>query len=69
MLTSAGVTDGSFGFAVHVPTGLEVWIESSTDLVNWQIEAKTIATTSPLFWRDAPAATDLARFYRVTLLP
>jgi hypothetical protein len=68
-LANAAVAAGAFQFAVTVPQGLHVLIESSPDLREWTLEAAIEATAAPTVWTDPQGTASPERFYRTRLRP
>ncbi len=64
-LTSAGVSDGSFGFGISGPVGLAVDVESSSDLSNWEIVGSCVLVGGTNSF-VSPAPPSGALFFRAS---
>lgn len=63
------VSNGLFSFTVSVVPGLPYLIESSTNLLNWEVILVTNATTMEFVYYEAASASRPYRFYRVAQPP
>jgi hypothetical protein len=63
-LLSVGVTDGQFRMELAAQIGAHYSIESSTNLLDWEVLETFIATNSPVLWSDADSTNHVLRFYR-----
>ena len=62
------ITTNGLGFNVQAPLGFSYEIQTSTNLINWQLFTNFISTNFIMFFRDQDSANYSQRFYR-TVMP
>jgi hypothetical protein len=68
-LTSIGLSGDLIEFQVNGGSGPDYAVESSTNLMNWNILFITNSPAIPFFWADTNAASLPVQFYRVKIGP
>jgi hypothetical protein len=63
-IASATMTDGAFQLQLAAQPGVQYSIESSTNLLDWELLQTFTATNSPVMWSDTEATNFPLRFYR-----
>jgi hypothetical protein len=61
------LANGAFKLTLAVPTGSNIVVEATSDLVGWTPISTNTATSSSMTFTDAAAATISCRFYRAKI--
>jgi hypothetical protein len=69
VLNSVAVSGQNFQFTVSGDAGLNYYLQTSTNLTDWQTVFTNLNATPPFVWTDAESANYRSRFYRVLLSP
>jgi hypothetical protein len=65
VMSSASLSNGTFGFQINGSGGMSYVIQSSTNLLDWTTLITTNPASVPFQWMDTNAASDGTRYYRV----
>ena len=68
-INSISLAGGKVRMPVSGPTNYDYTLQTSTNLVNWQVSLKTNLSVVPFTLEDTNSATDATRFYRLKLGP
>jgi len=60
----AAITTNGLGFTIQAPLGFSYEIQTSTNLINWQLFTNFISTNSIMLFRDRDSTNYSRRFYR-----
>ena len=65
--TTGKLSNGAFRLTLNVPTGSNIVLEATSDMVSWSPISTNKATSSSMTFTDAAAATISCRFYRAKI--